>query len=123
MRHILKNTSVFKILLFYIFFEFSLWMIFAAISFRFTIANPTGNVSCTQGVSTFTEALLLSVETGVTIGYGTWSVTGNCYGLIICWMVFILSSKINEGMVLGLLFMRFNDWIQSHRCRENISSP
>ena len=117
MRHILKNISVFKILLLVVFIEFFLWIVFAGISFHFTKTSVNANVSCTQGVTTFTDALLLSIETGVTIGYGTRAITSSCYGLITCWLIFILSTKISEGMVLGLLLIRFNEWIKLHRCR------
>lgn len=81
------------------------------------ISNITGNSSiagdissntsvCLEGVTDFSAALLFSIETQVTIGYGNTYVRNNCTGGLFVLVLQCLAGLVIDAFLLGLLFTK-----------------
>ena len=73
-----------------------------------TIAEENNKQNCLDGVTTFSSALLFSVETQHTIGYGTRSVTHHCPLAITFVMLQSVIGVILSCVMTGLLFAKFS---------------
>jgi len=93
----------------------SCWFLFAGITLG--VINLTDRETvCVAEVNTFIEALLFSIETGTTIGYGSRSINGQCFSFVFSWIVFIVLCKVLECIFCSLLFLKFSEWIKiTHR--------
>lgn len=92
----------------------SSWFLFAAIIYA--ISTIDGELNCVVNVNNFKDALLFSVETGTTIGYGTRAPSGICATWFIAiWIIYILEIRLLECVVCGLLFLKFSEWFKDSR--------
>ncbi|CAF1332308.1 unnamed protein product [Adineta ricciae] len=105
-----------------ILFSFSFvisWLIFAVIwyiimyihnDFSINSSNETSNehIPCISGVKTFSGALLYSIETQQTIGYGTRAINEQCTGGIILLIIQSIFSLIIQSLWVGLIYTKLS---------------
>jgi potassium inwardly-rectifying channel subfamily J len=95
------------------------WIIFAIIWYIIMIIhgdfsnqnlNVTSNgfIPCVAGVKSFSGALLYSIETQQTIGYGTRSVTEECTGGIILLIIQSCFGLLIQALWVGLVYTRLS---------------
>lgn len=93
----------------------SSWLSFALIWWSFVLAADSSHsgetytgTSCLDGVDDFSSALLFSLETQQTIGYGTRSVTPACPLAITLVMLQSLIGVILSCLLAGVVFAKFS---------------
>ncbi|XP_075462210.1 G protein-activated inward rectifier potassium channel 4-like isoform X1 [Ascaphus truei] len=91
------------------------WLLFATIYYldalwRQDLSN-IGNAEwgpCFQNVDSFTSALLFSVETQRTIGYGSRMVTSNCYEGVYLIMAQSIVGSMIDALMVGCMFVKIS---------------
>lgn len=82
------------------------WIIFGGIWAVVADLDGDFNSTCLRGVDDFSSALLFSIETQVTIGYGNTYVTNDCtVGLFVLILQCVVGLVI-DAVLLGLLFTK-----------------
>lgn len=91
------------------------WMSFGAIYFldawlRDDIAHAHDSQwqACFENVDSYLAALLLSLETQRTIGYGTRRVTANCPEGVVLLMVQSITGSIIDAVMVGCMFVKIS---------------
>ena len=79
------------------------WVIFGFLWWLIFFAHGE---KCFTNVSSFTEAFLLSVETSVTIGYGTRQVTSDCPQAVFLLIIQASLSCFVDAVIMGLIFLK-----------------
>ena len=88
------------------------WVVFALIWWGIAAVEARRNegseneVICVIGVSDFVTALLFSIETQHTIGYGTRAMTDECPGAILLMMIQSVFGVVSQCIVTGLVFAK-----------------
>ena len=80
------------------------WLLFALL--WFAVAKSRDPYECLDNVDSFPSALLLSIETQTTIGYGGRSVTPSCPDAIIILIAQSLIGLLMSAFLLGLVFTK-----------------
>ena len=80
------------------------WMFFALL--WFAVAKSRDPYECLENVDSFSSALLFSIETQTTIGFGGRSVTSSCPDAIIILMAQSLIGLLLSAFLLGLVFTK-----------------
>ena len=80
------------------------WMLFALL--WWAMQGWHGGRPCVDGVDSFTTALLFSIETQHTIGYGSRAVTDRCFGAVSLLMFQSVFGAVTQCLVTGLIFAR-----------------
>ena len=80
------------------------WMLFALL--WWLLQTWYGGQSCVEGVNGFTTALLFSIETQHTIGYGSRAVTEHCSGALILLMFQAAFGAVLQCVVTGIIFAK-----------------
>ena len=100
------NSRWYVIILFFAISYILSWLFFGGLWILVANHQNNGNHTCVHGVDDFTGALLLSVETQVTIGFGNNYIEDDCpWGLIVV-MIQCLVGLMLDGILLGLLFTK-----------------
>lgn len=63
---------------------------------------------CVYGVDTFTAAFLFSIETQVTIGYGTRAITDKCPEAILLLLIQSILGSIVDAFMVGCMFVKIS---------------
>nr|CAB3258037.1 inward rectifier potassium channel irk-1-like [Phallusia mammillata] len=63
---------------------------------------------CVLGITSFTSAFLFSIETQVTIGYGTRAITDNCPEAIILLLTQSIFGSIVDAFMVGCMFVKIS---------------
>ena len=66
------------------------------------------NRVCVYGVDTFTAAFLFSIETQVTIGYGTRAITDKCPEAILLLLIQSILGSIVDAFMVGCMFVKIS---------------
>lgn len=112
LRFLLRKSGTIHISLIFAITLVISWISFASLSY----ATITEESKCIINVNNFNEALLFSIETGVTIGYGTRVLTRDCPAWFFAlWIGYIIQIKIFECMMCGLIFLKFSIWIEKQK--------
>ena len=80
------------------------WLVFALL--WFAVAESRDPFECLDSVDSFPSALLLSIETQTTIGYGGRSITPSCPDAIIILIAQSLIGLLMSAFLLGLVFTK-----------------
>jgi len=80
------------------------WMLFALL--WWAMQSWHGGESCVEGVHGFTTALLFSIETQHTIGYGSRAVTDQCSGAVTLLMFQSVFGAITQCVITGIIFAK-----------------
>lgn len=72
------------------------------------ISSGTDQQSCVTGVHDFKTALLFSIETQQTVGYGGRMITENCEIAIFMLMLQLLVGAVMQSVVTGLIFAKLS---------------
>jgi hypothetical protein len=80
------------------------WLMFALL--WFAVAKSRDPYECLDNVDSFPSALLLSIETQTTIGYGGRAVTPSCPDAIIILIAQSLIGLLMSALLLGLVFTK-----------------
>lgn len=80
------------------------WLLFALL--WFAVAKSREPYECLHNVHSFSSALLLSIETQTTIGYGGRAVTPSCPDAIIIMIAQSLIGLLMSAFLLGLVFTK-----------------
>ena len=100
------NTRWYVIISIFILSYLISWIFFGAIWLLVAVLDEDRNGTCIEGVDDFPSALLFSIETQVTIGYGNKYVTNHCLvGLLVLSLQCVLG-LIMDAILLGLLFTK-----------------
>ncbi|CAF5168676.1 unnamed protein product, partial [Rotaria magnacalcarata] len=87
------------------------WLVFAGIWFGIMKIHHDferiDHVPCVNAVTTFTECLLLSIETQQTIGYGSRSVTEQCASGVVLLIVQTCFGLILQSLWVGTFYKKF----------------
>ena len=94
--------SRFNILVYLVTFVLS-WLLFALL--WWAMQNWNGH-SCVEGVDGFTTALLFSIETQHTIGYGSRAVTDRCLGAVTLLMLQSVCGAVTQCIITGIIFAK-----------------
>lgn len=62
--------------------------------------------NCFDNVNNFTEAFLLSVESSMTIGYGSRQISSECSEVIVLFLVQALSGLLVDAVIIGIIFTK-----------------
>ena len=95
----------YNILVYLITFVLS-WVVFALLWWALQSWHGGAGVSCVDGVDGFTSALLFSIETQHTIGYGSRAVTDTCSGALTLLMVQSVFGAITQCVITGIIFAK-----------------
>lgn len=87
------------------------WMLFALL--WWAMQSWHGGQSCVDGVDGFTTALLFSIETQHTIGYGSRAVTDRCSGAVTLLMFQSVFGAVTQCIVTGIIFAKVS---VAHSC-------
>lgn len=82
------------------------WLFFGGVWAIVAFADDGYNGTCVDGVSDFSSALLLSIETQVTIGFGNVQVARDCPWGILFLMGQSLIGLFIDSVMLGLIFAK-----------------
>ena len=82
------------------------WLFFGAIWTIVAFADDKYNGTCVDGVNDFSSALLLSIETQVTIGFGNVQIAKDCPWGIVFLMGQSLIGLFIDSVMLGLIFAK-----------------
>lgn len=87
------------------------WMVFAGVwtvvaKYEGNFEAPPNNYTCLNGVSDFNSALLFSIETQVTIGYGNTYINKDCTTGLFVLVFQCVVGLILDAILLGLLFTK-----------------
>ena len=80
------------------------WILFALIWWLISVNQL--EVRCVDGVHNFASALLFSIETQQTIGYGTRAVTAECPGAVFLMMFQSLFGVVIQCIMTGIIFAK-----------------
>ena len=80
------------------------WILFALL--WWTMQSWHGGRSCVEGVDGFTTALLFSIETQHTIGYGSRAVTDRCSGAVTLLMFQSVFGAVTQCIITGIIFAK-----------------
>jgi len=80
------------------------WMLFALL--WWVMQSWHGGETCVEGVSGFTTAVLFSIETQHTIGYGSRAVTDRCTGAVTLLMFQSVFGAITQCVITGIIFAK-----------------
>ena len=94
------------IFLFFFFTFCFTWIVFALIWWALYAIRKQDDMECIIGVFDFTTALLFSIETQHTIGYGTRSVTDVCPSATFLLMLQSTVGALTQCVVTGLVFAK-----------------
>ena len=100
------NTRWYIIILIFCLSYLISWVFFGAIWKMVAWLEGTSNVTCLNNVDSFSSALLFSIQTQVTIGYGNSYVTNGCIMGLLMLVLQSASGLIMDGILLGLLFTK-----------------
>ena len=82
------------------------WVVFALLWWAMQSWHGGGSGSCVEGVDGFTTALLFSIETQHTIGYGSRAVTDRCSGAVMLLMIQSVFGAISQCVITGIIFAK-----------------
>ena len=82
------------------------WLLFGGVWVVVAYADGGFNGTCVVGVNDYSSALLLSIETQVTIGFGNVHVARDCHWGILILMVQSLIGLFIDSVMLGLIFAK-----------------
>jgi len=86
------------------------WLVFAVLWWAMQRWHGGGDdgphAACVDGVDSFTTALLFSIETQHTIGYGSRAVTDRCTGAVALLMVQSVFGAVTQCIVTGIIFAK-----------------
>jgi potassium inwardly-rectifying channel subfamily J len=85
-----------------------IWYAIMAINGDFSNENNPNHTLCVIGVQSFSGALLYSIETQQTIGYGTRAVTETCTGGIFIIIIQSCFSLIIQALWVGLVYTKLS---------------
>jgi len=80
------------------------WIVFALL--WWAMQSWHGGQSCVDGVDGFTTALLFSIETQHTIGYGSRAVTDRCSGAVTLLMFQSVFGAVTQCIITGIIFAK-----------------
>jgi len=80
------------------------WVVFALL--WWALQSWHGGLSCVDGIDGFTSALLFSIETQHTIGYGSRAVTDRCSGALTLLMIQSVFGAITQCVITGIIFAK-----------------
>jgi len=80
------------------------WVLFALL--WWAMQGWHGGRACVEGVDGFTTALLFSIETQHTIGYGSRAVTDRCSGAVALLMFQSVFGAVTQCIVTGIIFAK-----------------
>jgi len=114
-------TDRYNILVYLVTFALS-WLLFALLWWSMQGWHGAGQ-PCVDGVHDFTTALLFSIETQHTIGYGSRAVTDRCSGAVALLMVQSVFGAVTQCIVTGIIFAKVYTYLVffSARCNMYIS--
>ena len=105
----LVNAPWYAILLFFGGTYILSWLVFAGVwtvVAKFEGDFGASNITCLNGVSDFNSALLFSIETQVTIGYGNAYINKDCTTGLFVLIFQCVMGLILDAILLGLLFTK-----------------
>ncbi len=83
------------------------WLLFGGVwTIVAGLERPPFNGSCLENVDGFSAALLFSIETQVTIGYGNTYIMNDCYAGLFVLVLQCVVGLIIDAVLLGLLFTK-----------------
>lgn len=95
----------YTLLVFFFSFSFT-WILFALIWWVLYLGRLKYDMECIVGVYDFTTALLFSIETQHTIGYGTRSITETCREGVFILMLQSTVGVLSQCIVTGIIFAK-----------------
>ena len=82
------------------------WVLFGGIWIFVAFVEGRYNGTCLNGVNDFSAAMLFSIETQLTIGYGNTYVTNDCLLGLFVLILQCLTGLMLDGILLGILFTK-----------------
>jgi len=77
-----------------------------AVGFLWWLILISHGEKCFTNVTNFTEAFLMSIETSVTIGYGTRQITSECPQAVLLLIIQASLSCLTDAVIMGLIFTK-----------------